>query len=381
MPNTFYLAPLQNYIEKTLSGGIDDTTTTITLNNTTNLRAPGYIVINRRNSSGTLTPNSREVIPYTAISGNDLTGCTRGGDGSTARTHSDQSIVETVLTVGMWNNLATIVSTGFTADGYLKAIGSPVSIARGELTQFVTPSIASIARGEIANLTSSTASIATLNVGTLVGAVGNDGWIAATGWAYASATTITVPAGAASIYQKGDKIKLTQSTVKYFYIVAVADTTLTVTGGSDYTVANAAITSPFYSHDENPLGFPSWFAYTPTGIAASNITLTGRFQVSGKMCHVRLKALFGGAITFTTMPTLPITASASIIGEAVGISGVGSYLDAGTVNVQYGVSPAVIASDTIVRVVRASDSADMSATVPITWANNDVITLHFYYEI
>jgi hypothetical protein len=44
-------------------------------------------------------------------------------------------------------------------------------------------------------------------------------------------------------HKNGDKIKLTQTTVKYFYIVGVANTLLTVTGGSDYTVANAAITN------------------------------------------------------------------------------------------------------------------------------------------
>ena len=87
-----------------------------------------------------------------------------------------------------------------------------------------------------------------------------DGWIPASeSWSYASATTITVPSGAGSKYQKGDKIKLTQTTVKYFYIVGVADTVLTVTGGTDYTVADAAITANFYSKAENPQGFPDWF--------------------------------------------------------------------------------------------------------------------------
>jgi hypothetical protein len=72
----------------------------------------------------------------------------------------------------------------------------------------------------------------------VVSAITPDGWIPATGsWSYASASTINVPTGAASIYQKGDKLKLTQPTlgVKYFYIITVADTLLTVTGGTwDY---------------------------------------------------------------------------------------------------------------------------------------------------
>jgi len=132
MANTFYTAPTANYVSKTLNGAIDDTQTTITLNNATNLQAPGYVVIDRTTASGTATPDNREVVSYTGISGSDLTGCTRGADGSTARAHSDAAVVETMPTVGMWNSLTTIVATAMTGDGYLKAINSPVSIARVE---------------------------------------------------------------------------------------------------------------------------------------------------------------------------------------------------------------------------------------------------------
>lgn len=161
MANTFFQAPNQNYLSKTLSGGISDSVNTITLNNTTGLPTPGYVVIDRQNTAGTSTPDAREVIYYTGISGSDLTGCVRAADNSTARTHNDGAVVETMLTVGMWNSLSTIVAMGLTGDGYLRAVASPVSIARGEFTQIVTPSIASIARGELSLLNvSSMASIA-----------------------------------------------------------------------------------------------------------------------------------------------------------------------------------------------------------------------------
>src|ERR1035437_2933126 len=76
-----------------------------------------------------------------------------------------------------------------------------------------------------------------------------DGWTPATGsWTYASASTITVPSGAAAIYQKGDRIKWTQTTVKYGVIVAVADTLLTIAVNTDYVVTNAAISAIYYSH-------------------------------------------------------------------------------------------------------------------------------------
>ncbi len=48
-------------------------------------------------------------------------------------------------TVGMWNNLATIVSSGLDNNGYLKAINSPVSIAQAQLVNTAITSIASVA--------------------------------------------------------------------------------------------------------------------------------------------------------------------------------------------------------------------------------------------
>lgn len=88
----------------------------------------------------------------------------------------------------------------------------------------------------------------------------SDGWeqIPAT-LTYASATTINTSIDLTGILQKGDKIKLNNTTTKYFYVVSLTSTVITVTGGSDYSVANAAITSPFFSKVANPQGFPAYF--------------------------------------------------------------------------------------------------------------------------
>lgn len=158
---TFFVAPTANYISTSLNGAITDTDTTITLNSTANLQAPGYVVIDRTDAVGNSTPNAREVVSYTGISGSDLTGCTRGADGSTNRSHSNGAIVETTPTIGMWNSLTTIVAGGFDTNSYLKAINSPVSIARGEFTQIAVPSIASIAQAHITRLIGSAVTITT----------------------------------------------------------------------------------------------------------------------------------------------------------------------------------------------------------------------------
>jgi len=141
---TLFVAPTQNFLQTTLNGGITDAVDTITLTSATGFQAPGYIVIDRTNSVGTSTPTAREVVSYTGISGSDLTGCTRGADNSTVRQHLDGAVVETAPTVGMFNSLATIVATGFTSDGYLKAINSPVSIAQVYISTRLDVSGASI---------------------------------------------------------------------------------------------------------------------------------------------------------------------------------------------------------------------------------------------
>jgi hypothetical protein len=93
-----------------------------------------------------------------------------------------------------------------------------------------------------------------------------DGWISAgETWTYASADdptyTFTVAADVTTKYSAGMKIKLTQGTVKYFIITAVStfsggNTTITVYGGTDYDLANSAISANAYSMMRTPVGFP-----------------------------------------------------------------------------------------------------------------------------
>lgn len=145
------------------------------------------------------------------------------------------------------------------------------------------------------------------------------GWMPAfETWAYASATTITVPSGAATKYSVGDKIKLTQSTVKYFYVTAVADTVLTVTGGSDYTVDNAAITSNYYSKASSPVGFPDRFIYTATwtGYSAQPNNPIG-FFIHGRKCTIFTTNENGGTSNSSNATvSLPVTANLAV-GQSV----------------------------------------------------------------
>lgn len=248
-----------------------------------------------------------------------------------------------------------------------------------------------------------------------------DGWIVAGTFTYASAVTITVASGAASIYKKGDKIKLVQARsqaytndpaagsnielnmtdtsgfnvgnkvlvsssagsevarvtvvhtnthitvdtlalnhtttnplvyigtttagTKYFYITAVADTTLTINGGADYTLENAAITSPYYSHIENPIGLPGWFNVAVTWNVASYDNGSGgqpttsefRFRITGNMvtAHYRGNGTKAGAgiylqSTSTGLPTMVNSTSFTSSGVVFSLDAIyqtGSWID------------------------------------------------------
>ena len=91
------------------------------------------------------------------------------------------------------------------------------------------------------------------------------GWLSAEEtWTYATADsptfTFTISGDKSAKYSPGMRIKLTQTTVKYFIITKVVysspNTTITVYGGTDYTLANAAIIYPYYSSAKVPAGFP-----------------------------------------------------------------------------------------------------------------------------
>lgn len=130
-------------------------------------------------------------------------------------------------------------------------------------------------------------------------------------WTYAAANQIYIPAGGLEIYSVGDKLKFTQSgTVKYFYVVAVYNTVLVITGGSDCVVANAAITANYFSKSETPTGFQHWFNWTPTIVGWSTPpTVYTRFKINGRTCNFTFYCTgVGGSNSTSFNFTIPVTA-------------------------------------------------------------------------
>lgn len=216
---------------------------------------------------------------------------------------------------------------------------------------------------------------------TEVGGAAPDGWYPVTDtWTYASATTITVPSGAANLYSVGDKIKLTQTTVKYFYIIGVADTLLTITAGTLYTLTNAAISNVYHSKAVSPLGFPAYMTYSPTWASSGtqpsigNGTISGLFKLVGKEVTLYDSIIMGTTTTFGTGTytlTVPITVQQQLVDASIGLdSSTGTYY-----------SGSAFWNGSTTTFVVISSAGIWGATVPVTWASSDYIVAQYKYYI
>lgn len=142
---------------------------------------------------------------------------------------------------------------------------------------------------------------------------------------YASATTFTLPGDYTTLLPQGTRLWLTQTTSKYFYVIKTAHsagtTTVTVTGGVDYTLANAAITAPYFSYVQHPTGFPSWFNHTPTNTGYSSTTRNlCRFRLDQSMCTAWYSS--GGTSNSTDLKqSLPIRCKSNSNYNYEGVTG------------------------------------------------------------
>lgn len=221
-----------------------------------------------------------------------------------------------------------------------------------------------------------------------------DGWTAAgETWTYASAVTFTVSGDQTAKYTAGVKIKLTQTTAKYFYVVSSSygapNTTVTVTGGSDYTLANAAITNPYYSRAATPSGFPDWFAYTCSWTGSGgNPTLgsgtkAARFRLVGKSCLVDVQIVMGADTNFGTGNyafSLPFTAANLGVpyqGQANCYDSNTSQFTARLITIDQGQA----AMTYITPFTAATTGLYITPTVPFTWASGDILRLHAEFEV
>ena len=89
----------------------------------------------------------------------------------------------------------------------------------------------------------------------------NNGWISLNGtFTYSSANSptfvVTTSVDLTGIVGLGMRIKLTQATTQYFIVTAITNGSITMYGGTDYTLTNASISNVYYSMLKAPYGFP-----------------------------------------------------------------------------------------------------------------------------
>ena len=331
--STFYYVPQYFTTQLSVAGGIDDTQTTgIVLQSISGVdeTKPGIIAVTWSNPIDT---TKVEYITYTSINATtkELQGVTRGEEGYSAKSHVNGATVAWPLSKSHINNIND-------------------------------------------NATSHS---------------GDDGWsVAGETWTYASASTITVPSGAASKYAKGDKIRWKQGAgYKYAYIVGVADTVLTVTGGSDYTVANDTVTDNYYSHQTSPIGFPQTFTFVPTWgcltgdqPSLGSGSLAGKFSIIGTTCffdigtNMAVNTTFGTGTFTWKLPTPQKEGVDVILLSSVYV------LDAGTG--YWGFPYVQIKPGNVIICQSQTGSVDtMSATFPITFASGDYIKIAGKFEL
>jgi hypothetical protein len=211
--------------------------------------------------------DNAEIVTITNISTDTLT-ITREQESTSARTVVVGDVIMQGITADDWNTLRGLITEnadGFTISGGtterdLILTGADITLTGSGTNTYTFPSATGtlVSRDSTDTLTNKTLR-SPLFQGTW------DGWIDANEtWTYASADdptyTFTISGDLSSKYSAGMRIKLTQTTAKYFIITKVAysspNTTITVYGGTDYDLANAAITSPYYSMVKAPQGFP-----------------------------------------------------------------------------------------------------------------------------
>jgi hypothetical protein len=345
-----------------VGGGINNSQTSgIVLTSVTGLPTDGGIVC--FDWASTLDTSVAEYIEYTGITGNTLTGVTRGAEGISAKAHSNGAVVAGVIsqahikrlkerldgtdtassTLTSPKILTSILDTNGNEEVKFTATGSAVNeITVTNAATGNAPQVTATGDDTDIDLTLKAKGAGKVKLGTALlkfpnadgssgqflktdgsgvlsfasstGAV--DGWTSTSdAWTYASASTINVPSGAASLYQKGDRIKFTQTTVKYFVVVAVADTLLTVAVNSDYTVANAAISAISYSHVLCPVGYPTWFnfATTHTGFSANPSGYVYKYKIDGSCLTVNYSSVYNPGTSNASgfSITIPVTSDAN----------------------------------------------------------------------
>lgn len=132
----------------------------------------------------------------------------------------------------------------------------------------------------------------------------------------------------------------------------------------------------------------AWQAWSPTtaNITVGNGTIFAEYIQIGKLVHFKFKFTLGSTSAMGSGPTitLPVTPAADHIANTEQVLAWGTILDSGTA-VYTSALQFATGSNYEFRVHNASSTyllsqGTISSTVPMTWANGDVLSVHGFYE-
>lgn len=107
----------QENVSTTISSGITDVSTTITVADASKFVSPCYLMIDRVDSAGVEKSTSLwELVKVTNISSNDLT-VTRGQNGTTAQSHSAGAVIEAIVSSAMFEDWYSVLNPEHTSSG------------------------------------------------------------------------------------------------------------------------------------------------------------------------------------------------------------------------------------------------------------------------
>lgn len=268
-------------------GGISNSATSVSIQSgdTSLFPATGNFEVTLWPAGTNVTAANSEIALVTAGQGTGTFTITRAQEGTIAKSFNQGDNIGLLFTAKQLTDIETLLSGQAQGSvAFYDVNGQLNALPPGSSGQFLQ------SQGASANPVWASGSL-------------GGGWNASPGTpSYASSTTITVPSGAANIYDIGDKIWIiANSSNYYFYVTAVSSTLLTVTGGSDYSVPNISFTSIFYSKVATPNGFPQTFNYTPsfTGFS-SNPPFSAKFYINSRIVTLFIDTADAGLGTSNT---------------------------------------------------------------------------------
>lgn len=221
-----YQQPTNNNLQYTLNTQLAQGGTSAVLSASVSgvVQAPGVFVVDRVDSAGNKTASVREYISFTGVSGNTLTGLSKGLAGSTDQVHNVGAIVEFVPDVTWANAIYSAVTLEHSVNGQHTSLASVSGIntinaiiastasiqkivsTNETTTNFVASSLASIGQLFLSNLAGLLPSAASGQVLTSNGSTGVPTFSTPIGGTGGFNAAFQVPGGLASLQNIGGLI-------------------------------------------------------------------------------------------------------------------------------------------------------------------------------